>query len=331
MKQLKSILVFYIIALVLIFGLTLYLVDRGGADIKPKLVLGLFEARDQSGAIEFEQKLRLELQKRGLNNKFSTIEIVTEYGPYLPSIDEAAKRLVLKNPDILVAITTTNAVSLSKVTKKIPIVFHAYRDPVVLGLVDSLASPGKNLTGTSFFLPLHLKRWELLKELSPNIKRIGVLLDSQYVPANLLEDIALAQRVLKLDIVPIYVPEDSDLQYLHSLLKRDGIDALDLPQLGHLVMRQTVTAEHIRKLNVLTSYEGALYCEWGGHLCFARQNIPIESLFADYIAILANGGRPQSTPMSTPTTFDFVLNVTALKALNIVPSASMLARATIHE
>src|ERR1051326_1173022 len=88
--------------------------------------------------------------------------------------EEFAGEMVALKADVIVVVTTPAAQAVMKVTTTIPIVHPAMIDPSVL--VDSLAHPGRNLTGgTSLFAELTGKRLELLKELVPSLSRTAVL------------------------------------------------------------------------------------------------------------------------------------------------------------
>jgi putative ABC transport system substrate-binding protein len=88
---------------------------------------------------------------------------------------EFAAELVSLNVDVIVAAGATPILEAKKATRAIPIVMTNVSDPVALGLVESLAKPGGNITGLSTQAPeLSGKRLELLKEVSPAISRVAV-------------------------------------------------------------------------------------------------------------------------------------------------------------
>jgi putative ABC transport system substrate-binding protein len=87
-----------------------------------------------------------------------------------------ADELIRLKVDVIVAAATTEAVAAKNATKTIPIVFFSAADPVALGLVDSLARPGGNITGfTNLGSVLVGKRLELLMEIVPKLSRVAVL------------------------------------------------------------------------------------------------------------------------------------------------------------
>ena len=91
-----------------------------------------------------------------------------------------ADELVRLKVDVLLASLTPAAVAAKNATRTIPIVFNGGFDPVALGLVDSLARPGGNITGfSSIASVLAGKRLELLKEITPKLSRIAIIWDPQ--------------------------------------------------------------------------------------------------------------------------------------------------------
>jgi len=89
---------------------------------------------------------------------------------------QIAKQQALKNPNLMLALATPSAQACQNVTNKIPIVFGAVTDPVKAGLVESLEKPGGNITGSSDQWPYD-KQFEFLREILPNAKTIGVILN----------------------------------------------------------------------------------------------------------------------------------------------------------
>jgi len=91
-----------------------------------------------------------------------------------------AEELISLKVDVLVAATTPAAVAAKNATQTTPVVFFGGFDPVVLGLVDSLARPGGNVTGFTAISPmLSGKRLELIREAVPRLSRLAVLWDPQ--------------------------------------------------------------------------------------------------------------------------------------------------------
>ena len=89
-----------------------------------------------------------------------------------------AKELIDFHPDLILAVATSATVPLRQQTTLIPVVFVGVSDPVGLGVVESLAHPGGNVTGfTGLEFSIASKWLEVLKEIAPHLTRIGVLVD----------------------------------------------------------------------------------------------------------------------------------------------------------
>src|SRR5581483_185519 len=100
--------------------------------------------------------------------------------PY-DQLDNLARQLVDLKVDVIVTHATPGVLAAKRATTTIPIVVAAVGDAVETGLVSSLARPGGNVTGTTFFNPeLSAKRTELLKEAIPGLVKAGILFN----PAN---------------------------------------------------------------------------------------------------------------------------------------------------
>ena len=135
--------------------------------------------------------------------------------------DKYAAELVSLTPDVIFATGSMNLAAVQRMTHSVPIVFANVIDPVGAGFVASLARPGGNTTGFSAFEYSLSGKWlELIKELAPNVTRIGVLRDSslaagigQYAVIQ-----ALAPQSLGAELTPIDArdPSETSAPSLHS-------------------------------------------------------------------------------------------------------------------
>ena len=153
------------------------------AQQQPKMVkIGelVFRSQDRPSFGTGRQVVRAKLRElgyiEGKNIVFETRFAESKLDRYPALADE----LVDLKVDVLVASSTPEAFAFKNATKTIPIVFVIATDPVVDGLVDSLARPGGNITGVTSIAPvLTGKRLELLKEVIPKLSRVAVLLNPQ--------------------------------------------------------------------------------------------------------------------------------------------------------
>src|SRR5207253_8493967 len=103
-------------------------------------------------------------------------------------LPQVVAELIATNVDVLITHGTPGTRAAKQATRTIPIVMAISGDAVATGLVASLAHPGGNLTGSSFFNPeLAAKRLELVKEVVPGLARVAVLMN----PGNLVNEVSL--------------------------------------------------------------------------------------------------------------------------------------------
>jgi putative tryptophan/tyrosine transport system substrate-binding protein len=176
---------------------------------------------------------RLAAFRQGLNET-GTVEsrnVAIEYrwaeGQYdrLPAL---ATDLVGRRVGMIVAYTNAAALAAKAATTTIPIVFLIGDDPVRLGLVASLARPGENITGVSWFgADLEPKQLSLLHELVPNAAVIALLVDLNATDvASRVSQVQAAARTLRLQLVVLNARTASDIDTAFASLVRERAGAL---------------------------------------------------------------------------------------------------------
>jgi ABC-type uncharacterized transport system substrate-binding protein len=146
----------------------------------------------QARLVAFQQALQQLGWSEGRNMRMET-----RWGEN--DIDRArryAAELVALAPDVILASGSVSVSALQHVTRTLPIVFAAVGDPVGIGLVDSLARPGGNVTGfMNFEYSLSGKWLELLKQIAPRVTRATVLRNPA-IPAG-IGQFSVIQAMLK--------------------------------------------------------------------------------------------------------------------------------------
>jgi len=91
----------------------------------------------------------------------------------IQALDAAAHELVQDGVDLLFVDSDASARAAQRATNQIPIVFATVADPIGMGLVQSFARPGGNITGvTDMELHLGPKRLQMFKEMLPPLQRV---------------------------------------------------------------------------------------------------------------------------------------------------------------
>ena len=166
-----------------------------------------------------------EMKNLGYNDADFDIQIA---GGDISNLNSIAHKFVNDKKDLILAVSTPAAQSMSNATKDIPILGTAITDYKIAGLVDSNETPGRNVSGTSDLGPVE-KQIKLLKELVPNCKKIGIFYSSGEANSKLQADLAHEEcKKWGLTSKDITVSNSNEVQSVLECNSSD-IDALYLP------------------------------------------------------------------------------------------------------
>ena len=222
------------------------------------------------------------------------------------------------------------ALAAKTATTTIPIVFGVGEDPVALGIVASLARPGGNATGVSFFaFEIDAKRFGLMHELLPKATRFAVLVN----PANATpteytsKAIKEAARALGVDALLFNASTRAEIDAAFAAFGRERADALFIAgdaffysravQLATLAVRDRLPASYPSREMV----EAGLLMSYGAILADVFRQVGI------YTGSILKGAKPADLPVLQSTKFEFVLNLQTARSLNLDIPPTLLARA----
>jgi putative tryptophan/tyrosine transport system substrate-binding protein len=240
---------------------------------------------------------------------------------------EIAAEFVHLKVDVIV--TPGGATPAAKeATSVIPIVFTAAIDPVNSGLVASLARPGGNVTGSSLQgTDLAGKRLELLREVVPSLRRLGIMANLSYSAAVLeMREVEEEAKKLSLEVVTLEMRQAEDIAPAFATLKGRS-DAL------YVVVDPLVNTNHIR-INTLalgeqlpTMHGYRELVEAGGLMSYGPDLPGLYGRAADFVDKILHGTKPADIPVEQATKFELVINLTTAKVLGLTIPASFLSLA----
>jgi putative ABC transport system substrate-binding protein len=226
-------------------------------------------------------------------------------------------------------VTTNNATTdaARKATTTIPIVFATYGDPVGDGLITSLARPGGNLTGLSFFsLELSGKRLEVLKEAFPKITRVAVLYDPEgqthLRQLKEMQVVAQAQGVTLLALGP-RDPKPDFKRELQTAITQRADALITLPDPVRIDRKVIVYLAAKNRLPAM--YPESRFTEAGGLMSYGLSSPDLYRRTAYYVDRILKGAKPADLPVEQPTKFELVINLKTAKTLGItIPSKVLM-------
>ena len=287
--------------------------------------LGALSASDYANRVE---ALRAGLRDLGyVEGKNIAIEFRWAEGNYdqLPTLVADLVRLKV---NVIVTHGTPGTLAAKQSTTTIPIVFAVVGEAVGSGVVPSLARPGGNLTGLTFFQPeLIGKRLELLKETMPDLTDVGILLNTAN-PMNdpILPLITPVAQSLKLELHQFDVRARAEFEGAFAAMaaKRVG---------GLVVFDEAVLTGNTSVLAALALKQHLPSCGWpefamaGGLLAYGVNFSDLFRRAAAFVDKILKGANPGDLPVERSTKFETIVNLKTAKALGLVVPYNLLARA----
>jgi ABC-type uncharacterized transport system substrate-binding protein len=242
-------------------------------------------------------------------------------------LPELAAELVKIKVQVIITGGTETILAASKATKSIPIVMATVGDPVGIGVVESLARPGGNVTGLSLYATeISEKRMDLLRATLPKLSRVAIV----WNPAN--ASVALkfnaaeaAARAMGLTVQSLEIRRSSDLEVSIPAAAREGADAIFIADDGLLLANGARLIDLATKFRLPVVSEFKQFLDVGGLWSYGP-NIPaVHRRAAAYVAKILKGANPGELPIEQPTKFELVVNLKAAKTLGLsIPQAVLL-------
>ena len=210
----------------------------------------------------------------------------------------------------------------------IPIVMAVVGDAVVTGVVSSVARPGGNITGSTFFNPeLGAKRLELLKEAFPLSRRFGALVNPDNPMAQLIvQGMETPAESLKIELHTFEARRPAEFASAFQAMAERRVDAVTVIEDPMFIANAGTIGEIAltRRLPLIGFREIA---EAGGLVAYGVRWHEMYRRAAVFVDKILKGGKPGDLPIEQATRFDLVHNLKAAKALGVEIPPTLLARA----
>ena len=240
-----------------------------------------------------------------------------------------AAELVALLVDIIVTWGTPAALAAKQATRTIPIVMGSIADPVSVGVVSNLARPEGNITGfSSQNVDLEVKRLELLKDLLPQLVRVGILGNT----ANPFLEVALkklrtAAEQLSVAIELVEVQNSDQIEGALHRLDRARPDAVLVPSDNLLLTKRSEIAAALARSKLPAVYAIREFAAAGGLIVLGANLGVLFEGAAGYVDRILKGAKPADLPVQLATTFELIINRKAATAIGLTIPPSLIARA----
>ncbi len=240
----------------------------------------------------------------------------------------AARDLVKYGVDLLFVTTAQTAKAAQQATTQIPIVFVWVEDPVGLGLVQSFARPGGNITGvTTLTFELGPKRLEVFRDIVPSLKRVLFPYDANHTPS-----VAMAQvyrdAARRLGIVLVEQPmrTEAEAQATLAQVRKSEVDGILRPPSLSLNIPGFIM-ESASAWAIPTMFESPFPVERGGLASYGPGNYESGRQAARLVDQILKGANPAEIPVEVNTKIEFAINLKTAKTLGLTIAPEVLYQA----
>jgi putative ABC transport system substrate-binding protein len=239
-----------------------------------------------------------------------------------------AAELVALEPDAILTSGGAGVSPVLEVTRTIPVIFVITPDPVGNGYVESLSRPGGNATGfLSFEYNLAAKWPELLKEIAPNTRRVGVLREPVVHGIGQLAVIQSVAPSLGLDVLAINVRDAAEVERGIGKLAQSGNGGLILTAAPSAPVHRDLIIALAARHKLPAVYIERLFVDAGGLMSYGTNFVEQYRSSATYVDRILKGAKPADLPVQAPTKYELIINLKTAKTMGLAMPPSLLARA----
>jgi putative ABC transport system substrate-binding protein len=298
----------------------------------PRIGILFIGGRDQPHLEAFKQGLRERGYTEG-KNIFLDYRYAEGKLDRLPSL---ANGLVELKVDVIVTTSGNSARAAAGATKTIPIVLTTGADPVKAGLAESLARPGRNITGLSIIEEdLSGKRVEILKETFPRMTRLAYLWNPMAVAysANTTsvnpsyDEAEKITRSLGVQLLPYRVRSLDEIEKAFVDMAKVRPQALLVLQSPLMTLNSKRIVELALEQHLPGIYPSNQFAQEGGLIAYGPVIADLYRRAATYVDKILKGAKPADLPIEQPTKFELVINLKTAKQIGLTIPPTVLARA----
>jgi len=256
------------------------------------------------------------------------LSIAARWSQDVAHIRSNAADLVALKPEVIFASPAPAAQALKQQTKTIPIVFALTPDPITLGLIDSLARPGGNITGFATYDEVFATKWiELLKQIAPSVGRVAIIADPRMHGPGYLTKTQLAAQAIGLDVLPYTATDAQSVENVFAQFASQPSIGFIVPPSTLAVTQRELVVSLAAKYRLPGIYAFRYYPAIGGLASYGIDDIEEYKRAATYVDRILRGDKPGDLPVQQPTKFELVINVKTAKALGLTIPPNLLALA----
>ena len=285
---------------------------------------------DRRGQEDFERfRSAVQLRRETAATRVS-IDFAEATEPGRESTFRVMHDVVTSKPDAIVASSSEVLEVAKELTQSIPVLFMSHADPVELGHVKSIAAPGVNRTGFTFYTPILAKSLELLLEAYPHVHSVGIVVDPSLLDSpGFARELRQARRDLALRIDAFFAVNKDELARMLDQVDAQAIDAWYLPISDVLWSDREATLTLMEQTKKPVLYDRTALARRAGAMSYEARVADPFGLWAAQVILILDGTDTRFIPVERPSSFELAVNVDGKGRMRPIPAKSILKRADV--
>jgi putative ABC transport system substrate-binding protein len=241
---------------------------------------------------------------------------------------ELARELVRTKVAVIVTGGTAATRAAKEATEEIPIVVGSAGDLVREGLVDSLARPGGNITGSIAISPdLSGKRLELLKEVVPEASQIAVIWHPSPWDEEEVREAEITARAMGVKLQSLRVRSTNEIQGAFAAMTKERVNAFVIIQAPFTGFHRKQLVELAVKHRLPSMCDSPTWTEGGCLVSYGPNRSHLYRRAATFVDKILKGAKPADLPVEQPTKFELVINLKTANQIGLTIPPNVLVRA----
>jgi putative ABC transport system substrate-binding protein len=284
-----------------------------------------------------ENRSLLEAFRRGLSalgwGDGNNVAILDRWAEEHPErLAGIARELIGSGAAVLVTAGTLATLAAKRARSRVPIVLVGVDDPVALGVVESLAQPGGNVTGLSLISSeMIATRLQLLRQLVPTLDRLAVIVREDPGLEQKLQDIRATARQMGIETLMLEATTGKALERAFARLNGEGCEAVYVASgpLGSAKRARIIALAEEARLPAIYSFR--VFPADGGLVSFAADPEDLFRRAAGFVDRILKGAAPADLPVEAPRKFDLTVNLRTASVLGLTVPPALLGAAEVIE
>ncbi len=274
----------------------------------------------------FQHALFTELERLGYVEGQNLVVDRYSGGGHLDRFDNLASEVVRTKPDVIFAIANVLALSFKRATTSIPIVILG-GDVVINGITESIARPGKNITGINAQEQLiYGKRMSLLRDAVPRLSNLGLMTLRTYVRPDGPLPRQARDNGFSFTYIPLEGrPDEGQITQAFAAMERDHVDGLIVTDDPTVLPYKQLIVELAARYRTPTIYSNRAFAEIGGLMTYVLDYVEAFRHVAKQISEVLKGTSPGDIPFYQPDRYELIINLKTAKTLDLELPATLLA------